>query len=285
MIEHDVIPITKITSLSCRNLPYHPKLLTIDFGPGINVINGRLSAFSRNEIIELIDCALSPDLRASSFVLKNNCLIELKFIADNKNHFIRRIMEGGRTIDLHIYVGEMEERIFLRGGEAVKYLCKIKYIDGYSTKLKFSPNRNQNKQISGKVQTILRKYSTELNELFQFTIDWVIVRPNHKQRRKDAHRHFLNILMMIDDSINTDKNKVLHIEDFEDKRLSDLLFKMLKEFIVGTKIQLIVQTKHLLDKENILIFNADDITPIRRKNQGMIFKNRVKVNLWNQYMK
>ena len=54
MIEHDVIPITKITSLSCRNLPYHPKLLTIDFGPGINVINGRLSAFSRNEIIELI---------------------------------------------------------------------------------------------------------------------------------------------------------------------------------------------------------------------------------------
>lgn len=131
MIEHHTIPITKIVSAACRNFMAFSGLHNFEFDDGINSIIGG-NASGKSSLITLIYQALTPDTsrRSNSQWYPNNnsdqSLLELKFIADDKPHFLRRVMSGDTTTDLHLYIGEGDGAEFLRDGGVVGYLTKLK---------------------------------------------------------------------------------------------------------------------------------------------------------------
>ena len=131
MIEHHNIPITKIISAACRNFMAFRELHTFEFEDGINTIIGGNSS-GKTSLISLITYALSPKedrtWNGQWYPEKelNETLLELKFIAYGKTHFLRRVMMGDTTTDLHLYIGEGVDTYFLRDGEVVEYLFKLK---------------------------------------------------------------------------------------------------------------------------------------------------------------
>ena len=131
MIEHQTIPITKIVSAACRNFMAFSGLHNFEFDDGINSIIGG-NASGKSSLITLISQALTPDTSRRSnpqWYPNNNSdqsLLELKFIADDKPHFLRRVMSGDNTTDLHLYIGEGDGAEFLRDGGVVDYLTKLK---------------------------------------------------------------------------------------------------------------------------------------------------------------
>ena len=130
MIKHDMIPIQKIISVACRNFMAFEGLHTFEFDEGVNTIiggNGR----GKTSLVTLITQALSTDIsqrwNGKWFPNYNpqEALLEIKFIADDQEHYLRRVMLGDTTTDLHLYIGKGEERTFLRDGEVVGYLNKL----------------------------------------------------------------------------------------------------------------------------------------------------------------
>ena len=55
-------------------------------------------------------------------------LIEMRFIAGDQEHYLRRVLQGSTTTDVHLYVGTGDNQIFYRDGGAMKYLRKLKPI-------------------------------------------------------------------------------------------------------------------------------------------------------------
>ncbi|MDE0954730.1 MAG: AAA family ATPase, partial [Candidatus Poseidoniales archaeon] len=131
MIEHQTIPITKIVSAACRDFMAFSGLHNFEFNDGINSIVGG-NASGKSSFVTLIKQALSPDTshRSNEQWYPNNnsdqSLLELKFIADGKPHFLRRVISGDTTTDLHLYIGEGDGIEFLRDGGVVDYLTKLK---------------------------------------------------------------------------------------------------------------------------------------------------------------
>lgn len=131
MIEHHTIPITKIVSAACRDFMAFDGLHNFEFDDGINSIIGG-NASGKSSLITLIYQALTPGTSRKSNGLwypNNNSdqsLLELKFIADDKPHFLRRVISGDTTTDLHLYIGEGDDAEFLRDGGVVGYLTKLK---------------------------------------------------------------------------------------------------------------------------------------------------------------
>lgn len=154
MIEHQTIPITKIVSAACRDFMAFSGLHNFEFTDGINSIIGG-NASGKSSLITLIKQALSPDTgrRSNEQWYPNNnsdeSLLELKFIADGKPHFLRRVMSGDTTTDLHLYIGEGDETEFLRDGGVVGYLTKLKPVfmfdDFGSSQYEFYTSSRRNK--------------------------------------------------------------------------------------------------------------------------------------------
>jgi Fe-S cluster assembly ATPase SufC len=160
MIEHQTIPITKIVSAACRDFMAFSGLHNFEFDDGINSIIGR-NASGKSSLITLIYQALTPDTssRSKGLWFPNNnsehSLLELKFVANDKPHFLRRVMSGDQTTDLHLYIGEGDDAEFLRDGGVVGYLTKLKPVfmfdafgisrrDFYSLKSRNKTNNNNN---------------------------------------------------------------------------------------------------------------------------------------------
>ena len=133
MIEHDTIPIQKIISVACRNFMAFGGLHTFEFNEGVNTIIGS-NGSGKSSLVTIITQALSTDISQRwngkwypKYEPKES-LIEMKFIADDQEHYLRRVMLGDTTTDLHLYIGNGVGRIFLRDGEVVEYLSKLKPI-------------------------------------------------------------------------------------------------------------------------------------------------------------
>jgi len=133
MIEHDTIPIQKIISVACRNFMAFEGLHTFEFDEGVNTIIGG-NGSGKSSLVTIITQALSTDISQRwngkwypKYEPKES-LIEMKFIADDQEHYLRRVMLGDTTTDLHLYIGNGVGRIFLRDGEVVEYLSKLKPI-------------------------------------------------------------------------------------------------------------------------------------------------------------
>ena len=52
----------------------------------------------------------------------------MKFLAGGKEHYLRRVMLGETTTDLHLYIEDEDEDIFYRDGEVIDYFKKLKPI-------------------------------------------------------------------------------------------------------------------------------------------------------------
>ncbi len=131
MIEHQKIPITKILSAACRDFMAFSGLHNFSFEDGINTIIGG-NASGKTTLLSLITQALSPNTsrrwNGQSYpnTDSSETLLELKFIADNKTHFLRRVISGDTTTDLHLYIGEDDDHEFLHDGDVVVYLARLK---------------------------------------------------------------------------------------------------------------------------------------------------------------
>ena len=131
MIEHNDIAITRIISAACRDFMAFRGYHNFEFKDGINSIVGG-NASGKSSLISLIRQALSPHIsshRGSRWGgdYAGTSLIELKFIARGKVHYLRRVVESSdHTTDLHLYIGEGADIEFLRDGEVVTYLSKLK---------------------------------------------------------------------------------------------------------------------------------------------------------------
>ena len=143
MIEHQKIPVTKIISIACRDFMAFSGVHTFEFDSGINSIIGG-NASGKSSLISMITQTLSPETSKrwnKQWYPNNNSdqsLLEIKFIADGKTHYLRRVMNGDNTTDLHLYIGEDgdEEREFFRDSQVVGYLTKLKpvfLLDSFAT--------------------------------------------------------------------------------------------------------------------------------------------------------
>ena len=114
MIEHNDIAITKIISAACRDFMAFRGFHNFEFKDGINSIVGG-NASGKSSLIALIRQALSPQIsshRGSRWGgdFSGTSLVELKFMARGKTHYLRRVIQDSdHTTDLHLYIGEGED--------------------------------------------------------------------------------------------------------------------------------------------------------------------------------
>ena len=132
-IGHGTIPIQKIISVACRNFMAFDNLRTFEFDEIVNTIIGG-NGSGKSTLITIIMQALSRDMtkpwdgRRFQNDDSKESLIEIKFIADDKEHYLRRVLLGETTTDLHLYIEDNEEHLFLRDGQVIDYFSKLKPI-------------------------------------------------------------------------------------------------------------------------------------------------------------
>ena len=178
MIEHHKIPITKIISAACRNFMGFSGLHNFEFKDGINSIIGG-NASGKSSLITLIKQALTPE---TSIIYNgqrhpNNTseqsLLELKFIAANKPHFLRRVISGDNTTDLHLYIGEDDETEFLRDGGVLTYLTKLKPVSVLenfrNSQDSFYASRSNNRAIDNLISSFPNEMTETLNKILPLT--------------------------------------------------------------------------------------------------------------------
>ena len=133
LVEDQSIPVQRILSVACRNFVPFDGLHTFEFNEGVNTIVGGNSS-GKSSLITIISQALSRTFSltwSGRWYNKNDVqesLIEMRFIAGDEEHYLRRVLQGSTTTDLHLYVGTGEKQIFYRDGGAMKYLRKLKPI-------------------------------------------------------------------------------------------------------------------------------------------------------------
>lgn len=98
-IRHGTIPIQKIISVACRNFMAFDNLRTFEFDEIVNTIIGG-NGSGKSTLITIIMQALSRDVtrpwdgRRFQNDDSKESLIEIKFIADDKEHYLRRVLLG-----------------------------------------------------------------------------------------------------------------------------------------------------------------------------------------------
>ena len=133
IVEHETIPIQKIISVACRNFMAFEDFRTFKFDEGVNTIIGG-NASGKSSLVTVISQALSRTITApwnGGWTQRSNSkesLIEMKFLAGGKEHYLRRVMLGEATTDLHLYIEDEDEDIFYRDGEVIDYFRKLKPI-------------------------------------------------------------------------------------------------------------------------------------------------------------
>ena len=133
IVKHETIPIQKIISIACRNFMAFDDFRTFKFDEGVNTIIGG-NASGKSSLVTVISQALSKHIRTpwgGRWAQHNNSkesLIEMKFLAGGKEHYLRRVMLGETTTDLHLYIEDEDEDIFYRDGEVIDYFKKLKPI-------------------------------------------------------------------------------------------------------------------------------------------------------------
>ena len=119
-------------------------LHTFNFDSGINTLIGG-NASGKTSLISVISQALSPitteywDRNWHSNYGMNDSLIEMRFVAGGKEHYLRRVLKSDSTTDIHLYVDEGSKRDFYRDGEALDYMKNLKpisRIDGFENSRK-----------------------------------------------------------------------------------------------------------------------------------------------------
>ena len=130
------IPVQRIISVACRNFMAFDGLHTFEFNEKVNTIVGGNSS-GKSLLINIISRVLSKNFFNSKLYNINEmqeALIEIKFIANDEEHYLRRVLLGDTTTDLHLYVGNDGKQVFYRDGEVIEYLRKLKpisAIDGF----------------------------------------------------------------------------------------------------------------------------------------------------------
>ena len=133
LVEDQSIPVQRIISVACRDFMAFDGLHTFEFDEGVNTIVGGNSS-GKTSLLTIISQALSRTFSltwSGRWYNRNDIgesLIEMRFIAGDQEHYLRRVLQGSTTTDIHLYVGTGDNQIFYRDGGAMKYLRKLKPI-------------------------------------------------------------------------------------------------------------------------------------------------------------
>ena len=135
IINEELIPVQKIISVACRNFMAFKGLNIFEFTDGVNSIIGG-NASGKTSLLTIISQALRKNIDQSfnnrwyRNFNHDESLIEIKFMAGDKEHYLRRVMLGDTTTDLHLYVQNKEKQDFYRDGGAIEYLARLKPLSG-----------------------------------------------------------------------------------------------------------------------------------------------------------
>lgn len=189
MISIFAIPVEKIVALAMRDLHCFDGLHTFNFKDGVNTIVGRNRSGKSGLVYALTNSFVFDDKNKNWFnhyFYKNpESLMEIVFIFSSKEHYLRRVISSGATTDLHLYIGDGEDRVFLRDGEVVEYFrqCKLDQVfdifdNEFDPRAPFSPSIKKNYMIENIM--IANKQSLEILNLllarFENRIEKVVKR-------------------------------------------------------------------------------------------------------------
>lgn len=292
LVDDKEITITKIISAACKNYMHFKGVHTIEFQDGINTIVGG-NASGKSSILWMINQAISSE--RSSFwnrgVWRNGdhnrqTMLELRFIAGGKEHHLRRVIQSGdHTTDVHLYIGDGKDAEFLRDGEALKYLSRIKHVhsfdgitassDDYFMKtthngLHYIPNFKGQYELLNEVNKALNFTEVDVKRLLKSggivlaeTRDGRLVALEDLSVPAIRIVFFLaKILAKISEIDRDDLSRVILIDDFEiglDNSAVSGLFEAMSEISTRYDCQMIVTSRAVRGRINPIRLNIGKI--------------------------
>ena len=245
MVSIYLLPIDKISAMAFRDYECFDGLSRFDFVDGVNTIVGR----NKGEKFAIISClmyALTFDSEKRKFSRwhshynQGESLIELIFYFSGQKHYLRRVFSNGSSTDFHLYIGEGDERRFLRDGLVQSYFeqNKINNIDkifrqelNYSTDYTdrlglnavFDEIKIASNEVESTVNHILEKFPCHIAKLYKrndgviihFKDGWVAT-PMDRLGNRDSL--FISLLILVINRIlsNAESNHgVFIIDDFD----------------------------------------------------------------------
>lgn len=306
--EERLIPVDKIVSAACKNYMAFDGLHRFEFKDGINTIIGG-NASGKTSLVWMILQALSINdshERIRSWNPYRNghgtSLIELKFLAGGKEHYIRRVMQDhDHTTDIHLYVGNQEPREFYRDHDAIRYLKTLEpvfVVDGleasresfYVWKRNNKSYSYNSKNQSDNLISQMNEYISTLNE----SLKGILLQGNevvceYKDGRILPLTHLsggnaraifvigkiLSIINMIEEE---GKSKVILVDEIElglDKKIMKKIYHTIKEIANNHGYQFFVTSRFGIGRINPLRVNRFSVPVIyrRERTQKQIFGN------------
>lgn len=239
------LPIEKISAMACRDYGCFDGLSKFDFVEGVNTIVGRNQSEKFAIISSLMDAITFDREKRNSFHWysyydQGESLIELVFYFSGQKHYLRRVFSNGSTTDFHLYIGEGDERRFLRDGQVQSYFeqnrinnidkilrQELNYSTEYTDKLSwqavFDDVRIASNKAESLINRILAKFPCHIAKLYKRD-DGIIIHfkdgrmatPLDRLGYRDSL--FISLLTLVTNRIlsNAESNPgVFIIDDFE----------------------------------------------------------------------
>jgi len=284
MAEIERFPVTRIHSLAVRNFRSINELQTYEFTDGLNTISGG-NMDGKSAILNAIKIVLDPEIkhRCSSFwgfgFMGQTSLIEITFTANQKLHYLRRVISNDNTTDIHLYVGEKYSH-FYRDGEASEYLMQIippsNSILNTPWQVRFGFIRSSDSMIDDErnykfdqeelefVNNLLDLVDTDVKKLYNKKLNtYCVFRDGSEtkfQHLSSSEQLFFTLIGNISHNISRvgeNKTKVVLIDDFDralGKELKHYTCEILRVIARLHDLQIIVTSRHrIADSNNVRI--------------------------------
>ncbi len=283
------IPIQRIISVACRNFMAFDGLHTFEFNEGVNTIVGGNSS-GKTTLVNVILQAVSRSISQAwnsrwHGNFSQESLIEIKFIADDKEHYLRRVINGDTTTDLHLYIQNGTEHIFYRDGEVVKYLKQIKPVstirgfeksedDFYfwttGSKEVVNPLFSKSKDLIALINRFLPITDTKIDKICVIGGNLMAQYRNGEQRHlSDLASGENNIIFAISKICNMlqhlnskDLSKVIVIDEMDiglDKSQINGLYDTISEISELLSLQFIITSRFATGRKNCIRLNGAKI--------------------------
>lgn len=285
MAKIERFPVTRIHSLAVRNFRSINELQTYEFSDGLNTISGG-NVDGKSAILNAIRTVLNPHVkhRCSSFwgfgFMGQTSLIEMTFTANEKIHYLRRVIINDLTTDIHLYVGENYSQ-FYRDGEASEYLMQVippsnsilntpwQVRFGFIRSADSITDEDESNYKFDRVEldfvnSLLSLIDIDIKKLYNKKLNtYCVFRDGSETKFQNLsikEKLFFTLIGNISHNISKvgeDKTKVVLIDDFDrslGKELKHCTCEILKVIAKRHDLQIIVTSRHrILDSNNVRI--------------------------------
>jgi len=313
------MPVEFIHSFAVRNFRKLTGLHTFRFEEGINTITGG-NASGKSSFIDAIEFVFNPKNDHKWWhgwelgLEERPTLLEITFTAGGKYHYLRRVVDGGTTTDLHLYVGKKNPEFF-RDGDASEYLNQIvspthsnvtkifktrfTWINATQQYDHFVPRivSDKTEEIDNRINSLLKDADCDLKEIFtkdgksyaKFVDDSIIDFEKLSIKEKVLIDSMSNLLSAIIELGENNDSKVLIFDDLEriiGRKFKTLFIDLLQQISNEHSCQIILTSRYHVDKTNRLKLSTDRISrmynminanpPYYTRMYNKVFKNLKK---------